>query len=239
MRMFHVFEQLSVRRLILLSGITTILLTGLFLWLGVGADQKGGKLSQKFQKPQQITEKEILPEGPVPSEPPKIGRVFPWVGKVGDVVWIQGEHFGDNPTPKQLTIGGVVVSEEHIVSWRTDQIQAIIPTGAAQGGVVIVSVGDHPIATSLPYVLYDRSATIQLKKQDAVISIQNNTEVVKARYWTGDERIPTQMAEVDVDPTVADSTLFDSGDLPLLSIVLMKDNGDVVPYYVNPDNFGF
>src|SRR3990167_3023963 len=54
------------------------------------------------------------PPGPIPAEPPKITSVFPWVGKVGDAVLIAGVHFGDNPSEKQISIGGVPIEDNQI-----------------------------------------------------------------------------------------------------------------------------
>ena len=42
--------------------------------------------------------------GPVPKEPPKIARISPFLGKVGDVVFVEGVNFGVNPSIKSLKI---------------------------------------------------------------------------------------------------------------------------------------
>ena len=72
-----------------------------------------------WKKPK-VMQAEQQPVGAIPVAAPKIGRAYPWVGKVGDVVWIQGWNFGDNPPEKQLKIGGVLVSEADIDVWQED-----------------------------------------------------------------------------------------------------------------------
>lgn len=196
--------------------------------------------SKAYQKPKLISIKEILPPGPIPSAAPKIGRVFPWVGKIGDIVWIQGENFGNNPAKKRLIIGGVTVLEDYITSWHDNEIQAIIPQGAKQGGLVEVRVGQHPVSASLPYVIYDRETKIKLTKKDNLISALNGQSIDKAKVWLGDEKIPTEALEI---PSIAalegETPIFDTTGKPILTILLYDRAGQVLPYYVDPIEFGF
>lgn len=196
--------------------------------------------SKAYQKPQVITSKEKLLPGPIPAVAPKIGRVFPWVGKIGDIVWLQGENFGNNPSKKRLIIGGVMLTEDYITSWQDTEIQAVIPQGAKQGGIAEVRVGQHPSSQSLPMVLYDKDAKIKLRKKGTLISAQNAGAVARAVYWTGDERTPTETAEIAIAPIPAGETpLFDTLGKPILTILLYDAVGTVLPYYVDPIEFGF
>lgn len=193
-----------------------------------------------YQKPELIELKEVLSLGPIPSDPPKIGRVFPWVGKVGDIIWIQGENFGNNPKEKRLTIAGITLTEDYITSWRESQIQAIIPKSARQGGVVQVKIGQHPVSTSLPIVLYDRSTKIKLVKKDNIISAIGGESIDKVKVWIGDENMPIEIIEVpDISIPLTKTPLFNTEGKPLLTLLLYGKKGQVLPYYVDPVEFGF
>jgi len=223
-----------------------ILSLGVFLALLFGVpttvllvQQQTQIASRAYQKPEVMAEKKP-PAGPIPAEPPQVGRVFPWVGKIGDIVWIQGFHFGNNPSQKSLKIGGVTIKEEDVAGWRDDQIQAIIPAGAGQGGIVEVRIGNHPVSQSLPIVLYDRNAKIKLRKQGNTLIALNGGQIAKVKAWTGDEKTPTEMVEGDINPNPAGETsVFDTGGKPMLTLLLFDSNSNILPYYVDPIEFGF
>jgi hypothetical protein len=192
-----------------------------------------------YEKPNVVQNSKQSP-GPVPEKEPQLGRVFPWVGKIGDIVWIQGKNFGTNPVEKKLVIGGIEIKDSAIDAWEDNLIQAYIPEGIKQGGKVEITVGSHPIAVSLPYVVYDQGTKTKLVKEGSIIRVKNGQNVVKAMIWTGDDEIPTESNTIKVKPNaIGEAVIFDTKDLPLLSIVLLDSNGEVVPYYVNPIDFGF
>lgn len=191
-------------------------------------------------KPEPVESKEVLPLGRIQSDPPKIDRVFPWVGKAGDIIWIQGENFGNNPRVKKLTIAGVILEDDDITSWLDKQIQAIIPQGARQGGVVEVKIGQHPLSSSLPIVLYSNDTKIKLTKKGNIISALNGQSIDKVKVWMGDENIPLEVLEVvDISLSLAEAPLFDTEGKPILTILLYDKKGQILPYYVNPVEFGF
>jgi hypothetical protein len=195
--------------------------------------------SRAYQKPEIMVESNE-PPGPIPTQPPRIGRVFPWVGKVGDVIWVQGFDLGNSPASKNLTIGGVAITEADIAGWRDDQIQAIIPAGTKQGGIVEVRVGNHPVSRSLPIVLYDRNTKIKLIKRGNLILALNGGEIAKVQAWTGDENTPTQFVEGEIQGNPGGETpVFDTAGLPMLTLLLFDRNGTILPYYVDPVEFGF
>jgi hypothetical protein len=134
----------------------------------------------------------------------------------------------------------VAVKEEDIAGWRDDQIQAIIPAGAKQGGVVEVQIGNHPVSQSLPMVLYDRNAKIKLGKKGNILVALNGGQIAKVKAWTGDENTPTEMVEGNITPNPAGETsVFDTGGKPMLTLLLFDSNGNILPYYVDPTEFGF
>src|SRR3990167_2962660 len=66
-----------------------------------GDKRLGGQSIGTITPAPQITKR---PPGPIPIQPPRLTGVFPWIGKAGDIILIQGEHFGDNPKAKQISI---------------------------------------------------------------------------------------------------------------------------------------
>lgn len=196
--------------------------------------------SRAYKKPEAMAVTSKEPLGPIPAQPPEIGRTFPWVGKIGDIIWLQGKNFGSNPVTKSLKIGGISLSEEEIIGWRDDQIQAIIPQGARQAGIVEVKVGDHPVSQSLPFVTYNRDTKIKLIKKGNIIVALNGGRIAKVKAWTGDENTPTEMVEGEITGNPwAETPVFNTAGKPLLTLLLFDRNSDILPYYVDPDEFGF
>lgn len=183
----------------------------------------------------QITKR---PPGPVPLQSPRLTRVFPWVGKAGDIVIIDGEHFGDNPKEKQLSIGGIAVTETQILDWTDQQIQAFIPAGAAQGGTVDITIGAHPSAISLPIALYDTATRLQLKKTGTAVVAASLPDQIRIVRWWGDLGDSVQLHEASRTDS-SDPALFDTQGEEILSLLLFDSSGAILPYFVDPEEFGF
>lgn len=232
------FDELSFKKIVSIMMLLAIIFA---LPVGVYLVRQRTRLESKaaYVKPERVKTPKATP-GPVPEQPPEIGRIFPWVGKVGDIIWVQGKNFGTNPTDKKLTIGDVVVQDVNIEAWEDTLIQAYIPEGAEQGGIVEVKVGWHPVSQSLPYVLYDKTTEAKLRKNGEEIRVENLKKADKAVIWTGDDIIPIQkhVKKISLDSN-GFGRIFDTQGLPILSIVLTTTNGEVIPYYVDPVEFDF
>jgi hypothetical protein len=237
MNILKSLDQLSFGKIFSIAIVSAIIIS---VPVGVILIQQETRISSRaaYEKPK-ISTKTMATPGPIPTQAPQIGRLFPWVGKIGDIVWLQGENFGINPASKKLTIGGIQVTDEQIEAWEDTQIQTTIPSQARQGGVAEVQVGDHSKSQSLPYILYDATTKTKIRKTGNILSIEQGTNVLKAVIWTGDDEIPTQKHEVAVDPLDGNNEFFDTQNLPILSIVLLDQQGKIVPYYVDPIEFDF
>ena len=237
MNLLKNFDSLSFGKVISLALILAIIIA---VPVGVLIIQKETRISSRaaYEKPQLATQPKATP-GPIPQGPPVIGRVYPWVSKIGDVVWLQGKNFGSNPIKKSLTIGNVPISEVDIEAWEDNQIQTVIPKDAKQGGVIEVTIGEHSSSQSLPYILYDQNTKTKLHKQGNIISMESGDKVTKAVIWTGDDEIATEKHEGIIVPENGKAQIFDSKSLPILSIVLLDGQGKILPYYVEPLEFGF
>ncbi len=232
MKFLEVFENLSYRKVISLSIFFTVLLA---VPVGVYLSRQQTRISSRaiYEKPKKTTETKATP-GPIPTQRAVIGRVFPWVGKVGDVVWVQGENFGVNPLQKELKIGGITVKEENIARWEDTLIEAIIPEGAIQGGIVEIKIGNYSKAESLPYVLYTAKAKVKLTKENGKIMAVNGGELLgKYMIWTGDDETAEQKWSGDIESRNGEYLVFDIGNLPMKTMLLFDKQGQLIEYYVD------
>ena len=181
-----------------------------------------------------ITEK---PKGAVPVAPPEIGRLFPFLGKAGDIVFIQGKNFGNNPAVKSLKFNGAAIPDTEIAVWENDLIQFSVPVGA-ESGIVELSTGTHPVSKSYPFIVYDRETKTKLKKKGNVIVGINAEAVDHLEAWLGDDThvIPVEGA---VPAAAGERPILDTGGEPVLSIVLYNKANQMIPFYVSPVEFGF
>ena len=203
------------------------------------AQQRTQIASQAFQKPSPATSPQTV-FGISPKGPPQIGRIFPWVGKAGDIIFIQGKNFGTNPPAKTLLVGGVPVSEDQITAWNDDLIQAIIPQAAVQGGIVEIRVGDYPATKSLSFVIYNRLTPLKLQKLGNLIFVTGQTQIAKVKVWIGDENTSARLIERNITTNPEGrTTIFDTQNQPILTLLLYDSNGILLPYYVDPVQFDF
>ncbi|NMB56764.1 hypothetical protein GYA19_02395 [Candidatus Beckwithbacteria bacterium] len=237
MSFLQTFDQLSFKQVI---GITFFVAILLAVPVAVYLVQQQTRIGSRaaYEKPE-VMQQEKTPEGPIPENPPAIGRVFPWVGKVGDIVWIQGKNFGSNPKEKKLTIGGVELSDAQIDVWNDDVIQAYIPEGVKTGAYVVIKIGDHPVTKSKPMVIYDQNTSIKLRKDETKIYVADASRIKKVVVWTGDDEIAEQRHDEDINNKLGETVLFDTNNLPILSILILDSDGQSLPYYVDPIEFDF
>ncbi|KKS80334.1 MAG: hypothetical protein UV55_C0042G0009 [Candidatus Gottesmanbacteria bacterium GW2011_GWC1_43_10] len=174
--------------------------------------------------------------GPVPLNPPTITRVYPWVGKVGDVIIIEGKNFGVYPKNRRLAVGGAVVEETSISDWQDSRIEALIPPDPQQGDTAAIRIDTHPIVESIPLVFYDETATVRLRKHGDVIAGEGLSGLIHVSLWTANgKREMTVIAQPNEK-----TTLFTlSPNEEILSLLLSDEKGTLIPYSLNPTEFGF
>ena len=191
-----------------------------------------------YVKPLPAIEAVLPAPGPVPDEPPEIGRVFPFLGKADDIVFLQGKNFGVNPSVKSLKFSGLPVPDANIEVWENELIQFRIPKGASSG-VVELSTGSHPASVSYPFTVYDKNTKLKLSKKGNLVVGTNAGEVHHIKAWLGDDThvIPVE-GEVPAGSGGERSVLDTNGE-PVLSIVLYNKAGRILPFYVDPAEWGF
>lgn len=219
-------NTLSFKKLI---GIT--LLLGLFtaIPLTVWVVQQQTKTSSKafFEKPQPIVPGKKYGS---PSEgDPQVNLVWPFLGKVGDVVLIQGKNLGNNPVDKSLKVGEVVVTENEINKWTPTLIEFAIPQGSTFGPVRLKVAGKEA-SWPFPFTVYSLDTQPQVTENNDVVRVINPPPGAKIEIFFNDS---SQMESDQVNNTVVPS------DKTIISIALRDGNNQLVPFFVDPTEFGF
>ena len=116
------------------------------------------------------------------------------------------------------------------------QVEFTVP--AVSSGVVELTIGNHPVSISYPFIVYDQGTKIKLKKNGNMIVGLNAKEVNSVKAWLGDD---THVIPVEgvVPPAEGERPILDTGGEPVLSIVLYNKANQMLPFYVDPIEFGF
>ena len=181
--------------------------------------------------------------GPIPASTPTIIRAYPWIGKAGDVIIIEGTNFGSYPKNRRLSIGDVMVPDINISSWEDTRIEAIIPNSPKQGGTIALRINAYPIVESLPLVFYDQTTIIRLRKQGSVVSVEGLSGDIRATLYTqsfGSFGSAQDKRETTIIGNGGSTTLFTLQPSEEISSIILTDaKGTVIPYTLNPTEFGF
>jgi len=234
-KLFEKLNQLSVPTILFIASSLTIV-SILPFWIYI-ANQKTNIRSKAVELAAPTPTLAINPtDGLIPTQPPTITRVYPWVGKTGDSIVIEGKNFGVYPKNRRLAIGDILVPDASVSLWTDTQIEAIIPSNPKQGGTLTLRIDTHPMAESIPLTFYDQTATVRLHKTGTSITANNLTEPYTAVLYTKNGQrtttgTPTQGASTQL------FTLTSGEDIQ--SIILTNQKQTVIPYSINPTEFGF
>jgi hypothetical protein len=103
----------------------------------------------------------LNPSKTPPNKNLSINRVEKFFGKVGDIVLIKGEGFGNSQLENKLFVGEILSEPDNIIRWSDALIEVKIPEKASTGRVWIES-GDKQVYWSGKLIIYDPSNTLQL-----------------------------------------------------------------------------
>ncbi|MCJ7826438.1 IPT/TIG domain-containing protein [Patescibacteria group bacterium] len=249
-KLFEKLSQLSYPTVFFIASCLTVV-SVLPLWIYISGQQT--RFATKAVETASVVPSSILTptDGPVPENPPTITRVYPWVGKAGDVIIIEGKNFGNYPKNRRLSIGDAIVADTDISSWDDTRIQAIIPDSPKEGGTVALRINAYPIVESLPLIFYDQTATIRLRKQGAIVSVEGVSGEIRATLFTqngkpfGSPSTSSGFAQGEREITITaqpneKTTLFTlSPNEEILTLLLADEKGAYIPYSINPIEFGF
>jgi hypothetical protein len=249
-KLFEKLNQFSYPTVLFIaSGLTLVAI--LPLWIYISTQQTHLEIKAVKTLPLVPTTKPSPAVGPVPVSPPALTRVYPWVGKPGDVIIIEGKNFGQYPKNRRLSRGGEVVSDASVSTWQDSRIEALIPPNPQQGGTAAIRIDTYPIAESVPLAFYDETAKVRLRKQGTVISASGVSGVVRATLITqngkpfGSPSTSSEFAQGKREITVSaqkngQTTLFTlAPSEEILTLLLTDEKGTYIPYSINPAEFGF
>ncbi len=234
MKWLEKINQLSLPTVLFIaSSLTVVSVLPLWLYASTQATRTSTRAVGTLNTP---TPTQPAPtEGPIPTQAPVISRVYPWVGKPGDSIVIEGTHFGTYPHNRRLAIGDVLLPDTHVTSWSDTQIEAIIPQQPKQGGTVQLRIDTYPVTESLPLTFFDASARLKLRKNDRVIRLEGAKEPLQATLWTSSGKrevpIPLQSDQTPVF-TLAENEA-------ILSVLITNAQGQAMAYSFNPSEFGY
>ncbi len=182
------------------------------------------------------------PFGQPSKRPPQIDYLRPFLGKVDDVVFIFGRDFGQNPPSREIYFGGVKAHEEDILRWHDDLIEVMVPEGAVSGLVKVVDNHQEGVS-DWPFIVYDETVKTRVFWQVPAgvgqgnrLMVENGWAVARAVAVTSSG----QVFQASLKPGTAIMPLVEN--LPsrdLKSLVLYDQNGLLIPFFVNPLDFGF
>jgi hypothetical protein len=234
-QLFNKLSKLSYPTVFFIASFLTVV-SVLPLWIYISGQQTRIATRAEETTPLVPTSIPTPTEGMVPANPPTIIRAYPWVGKAGDVIIIEGKNFGAYPKNRRLAIGGMVVADALISQWSDTQIEVLIPSNPKSGEPAALRIDTYPIVESVPLTFYDETASVRLRKQGAVVSVEGVSGEIRATLFTQNGKRETTVTGTGQE-TVTLFTLAPSEEI--LSIMLADEKGAYIPYSINPTEFGF
>jgi len=226
MSFFNLIDQISFKKLIGLSFLFAILIA---IPLTVFVVQQQTKLQSEayFEKPKPIVPSKKY--GSPPEGNPQITLVWPFLGKVGDAVLIEGRNFGNNPVDKSLKIGNKQVPEEYINKWTPTLIEFMIPEGAKSNRVNL-SVTGRGANWTFPFTVYSIDTQIQ---------VTENNDIVKVLKGPAEGKIIIFFRDNSQQESRKFSGTIVPHDKTIISVKVLDKNNQPVPFFVEPEEFGF
>lgn len=219
-------NQLSFKKL---TGITFLVALVLAIPISVLVVQQQTKYGSKayFEKPQPIVPGKKYGS---PSEGnPQITLVWPFLGKVGDSVLIQGKNLGNNPVDKSLKLGNQKVAEEKILRWTPELIEFLIPPEAQQGPISLIVV-NKSATWNFPFTVYTLETKVQVTENNDIVKVLKGPAAGKAEIFFRDgEKIESdQFGGISIP-----------SDKTIISVLVKDKNNSPVAFFVEPREFGF
>ena len=228
MKILRTLNEISWKKLISLTFIIAILLA---IPVSVFVVQQQTRLSSKayFPKPEPIipTKQYGLPS----QGEPEITLVWPFLGKVGDSVLIEGVNLGENPISKALFVSNVPVPEEDILRWTPTLIEFVLPQSSLSG-LIRLEVAGKTAAWSFPFTVYNLETKIQVTENNYILRVINppagDNVKIKIYYANGEVMESNQFKNINL-----------ATDKKIISVEIIDNNLNSLPFFVEPEEFGF
>lgn len=226
MSILQTLEKISFKTII---GASVVIVIAVAIPLTVWVSQKQTQLEGRafFEKPEVI--KPVKKFGAPSQGEPHIGLVWPFLGKIGDVVLIEGANFGDNPQNKRLSLGNQLVTESNIVRWTPTLIEFVIPTGSISS-YLNLQVASKPASWPYLFTIYSLDTKIKVTENNDIVRVLNSSAGTKMEIYFSDG---TKIESTQVEGTPV------PGDKTILTVVIKNKDDSPIPFYVEPDEFGF
>ncbi len=166
--------------------------------------------------------------------PPKITRVRPFLGKVDDVVIIEGENFGQNPQNRAIYFGSVRADERDILMWHDNRIDVMVPNGAPSGMIKVVEI-DKETTAPYPITIYDKQTPVRVYWDNQSLVADNAFNVSRVLAITGNG----QQFQANISGAGKTVLLSNLPTKDLMQITLYDRAGNQVSFWVNPIDFRF
>lgn len=219
-------EKISFKNLL---AVTFLIGLGLAAPITVWVSQQKTQLSSKaaFEKPEIIKPVKIY--GNPSAGEPKIDLVWPFLGKKGDAVLIEGENFGNNPQNKQLFFGGRPVSEDLIHQWTPELIEFVLPDNALSG-TLSLNVDSKTAVWPYWFTVYDLDTNIQITENNDIVRALNAPEgaMMEIFFSDGSKISSFELGAVSVP-----------SDKTIISVTLKNSQDQSIPFFVEPAEFNF
>lgn len=226
MNLLQSLERISFKKLVGYSFLAVIALAvPISVWVGQQKTQLAGRA--EFEKPSVI--KPIKKHGPPSEGTPRIALVWPFLGKIGDAVLIEGENFGQNPKDKQLLINNQIVPEDDINQWTPELIEFLIPK-AALSGTISLQVARKKASWPYLFTVYSLQTKIQVTEKNDIVKVINASPETKMEIFFSDGE---KMESDQLDGTSIPS------DKTIISVAVKDKSGKPIPFFVEPSEFGF
>jgi len=215
------FKQIAA--LTLVAGL--VLATPVTVWVS----QQETKLASQafFEKPDPIVP--VEKHGNPPKDQPQISLVWPFLGKPGDAVLIEGKNFGDNPKNRKIVVNNKQVPEEYIHKWEPNLIEFLVPEGAKSGNIYL-EAGGKRADWKYFFTVYYLDTQVQVTEKDDIVDVLKANPKNKVEIFFSDgEKIESDKMENIKVP----------GDKTIVSVIVKNSSGNPIPFFVEPEEFGF
>jgi hypothetical protein len=189
MNILNKLERTSFKKIVGISLLAALTLaTPVTVWVS----QQQTHLASKamFEKPQII--ESIQKVGTPSLGQPRIQLIWPFLGKVGDAVLIEGENLGNNPAQKEIKLGNLVVPEANINRWSPQLIEFTIPAGAVSNPISL-TIAEKKASWPYLFTVYDLNTPIQVTENNDIVQVlgapQGSTIEI---YFSDGESRPTK-----------------------------------------------
>lgn len=219
-------ENTSFKKIVGISLLAAVALaTPVTVWVSQQQTQLASKAM--FEKPDVIDAAQKV--GAPSTGQPQIQLVWPFLGKVGDAVLIEGQNLGTNPPEKEIRLGNLVVPEANINRWTPTLIEFTIPQGAVSNPISLTIAGKKA-SWSYLFTVYSLDTKIQVTENNDVVQVLNapQNSSIEIYFSDGETLASNQLSGVNVP-----------SDKTILTVVVKDSNNQNLPFFVEPEEFNF